>query len=407
MAFCCVFAFFYCILSFSTPLMINILIRYVKNPDKTWQQGLELLFIILGLKLIFSFITSHQTFSFSYLGVRLENVLNMSLYKKSLKFSLINSKTYNVGELVNYMQVDSQKLRDLPYFIGGVVFLPIQIGLAIFIMYEVIGISFLAGIGALIVTFVFNFLIGKYFTVFQKGLLGAKDARMKLANEILSSIKVIKVNAWEKFFLDKISELREKELSWLRKSITTSVCMIFSLYLTPQLILGATFTMYTLMDNPMTPERVFTLVSTFVVLQNSIRFLPLAIAFVLQSYVSIKRIEKFLLAEEIDDSFINKEIDVMEMAENAVVLKNGYFYWDQEEKKNDKNQDSNNSQVVENVRNFSIDLKNDPIKINQDEKNELNYSYLSKESVLSSSKFQLKNLNLKIKKGSLTAIIGE
>jgi len=341
------------------------------------------------------------------MGVRLENVVNMALYKKSLSYSLVNSKSFNVGELVNYMQVDAQKLRDLPYYFGAIMFLPLQLVIAIVIMYEVIGLSFLAGFGAIVVTFIFNLLISKYFTVYQKKLLEAKDVRMKLANEIISAIKLIKVNAWEKFYLGKISEVRENELKWQAKSLSISVLLIFSLYLTPMLILSATFTMYTLTDNPMTAENVFTLVSTFAVVQNSIRWLPMAIAFLIQTIVSIKRIQGFLLAEEIDLSYIKSEN--LAMGGNAISLKNGFFYWDQEKKKDDKKVDQKTDQKddknknVDDVRNFSIDIKD--VK-DVGEKESLGYSYLSNGSQVH-SKYALKNMNLTIKKGSLTAIIGE
>ena len=64
MAFCSFLAFFVCILMFSTPIMINILINYVKNPDKRWEDGLKLLIIILVLKLVYSFFSTHQSFYF-------------------------------------------------------------------------------------------------------------------------------------------------------------------------------------------------------------------------------------------------------------------------------------------------------------------------------------------------------
>ena len=328
----------------------------------------------------------------------------MALYQKSLKYSLVNSKIYNVGELVNYMQVDANKLRDLPLFLGGVIFLPLQIAIAIFIMYEVIGVSFIAGIGAMVLTFIFNLAISKYFTVFQKKILTAKDNRMKLANEIISAIKMIKVNAWESFFLGKISEARDIELSWLAKSLVISVLMIFSLYMTPMLILSATFAMYTLTDHVMDAENIFTLVSTFVVVQNTIRLLPLAIAFMIQALVSIKRIQGFLLAEEIKLDYIKSDVfDNEEMGNKAILLKNGYFFWDQEKKQEDANL-KNKDKIEENgIRNFSIDVKN----INdKPEANNLGYSYISTGSH-ANSKYTLKNLNLEVKKGSITSIIGE
>ena len=337
--------------------------------------------------------------------MRLENVINMVLYKKSLSFSLVNSKSFNVGELVNYMQVDAQKLKDLPQYLGGVLFLPVQLGIAVAIMYQVIGFSFLAGIGVLLITFVLNFWISKYLTNYQKKFLEAKDVRMKLANEIISGIKLIKVNAWEKFYLGRITESRENELKWLIKSLTINVISIFSLYLTPMLILSATFTMYTLTDNPMTPERVFTLVSTFVVVRYSIRLLPWTIASLIQARVSIKRIQGFLLAEEIDLSYIKSEI--MEAGENSIVMKNGFFFWDKEKKDKEKENNKNGKEIKNNeqedIKNFSIDIKD--IK-DLEEKESLGYSYVSHGTQIN-SKYTLKNLNLTIKKGSLTTIIGE
>lgn len=45
-----------------------------------------------------------------------------------------------------------------------------------------------------------------------------KDARIKLMNEILNGIKVLKLYAWESSFKDKVLEIRQKELNVLRKT---------------------------------------------------------------------------------------------------------------------------------------------------------------------------------------------
>lgn len=131
------------------------------------------------------------------LGIKMETLMNMLIYSKSLRFSLKNSKTYNIGQLVNFMQVDSQKLRDLPFYLGGVIFLPLQLTLAIVLMYEVIGISFSAGLGMIFLSIIWNLFISKFLADSQKKLMEAKDKRMKTANEFISNIRLIKVNAWE------------------------------------------------------------------------------------------------------------------------------------------------------------------------------------------------------------------
>lgn len=45
-----------------------------------------------------------------------------------------------------------------------------------------------------------------------------KDARIKLMNEILNGIKVLKLYAWEDSFKEKVLAIRQKELNVLRKT---------------------------------------------------------------------------------------------------------------------------------------------------------------------------------------------
>lgn len=45
-----------------------------------------------------------------------------------------------------------------------------------------------------------------------------KDARIKLMNEILNGMKVLKLYAWELSFKEKILHIRQKELNVLRKT---------------------------------------------------------------------------------------------------------------------------------------------------------------------------------------------
>ena len=60
------------------------------------------------------------------------NGLSLSLMNKALKFSLLNNKSYNVGELVNLLQVDSYRLVWVMWFISDACFLPIQLAFGIF-----------------------------------------------------------------------------------------------------------------------------------------------------------------------------------------------------------------------------------------------------------------------------------
>ena len=49
--------------------------------------------------------------------------------------------------------------------------------------------------------------------------MGLKDKRIKLMSEILAGMKVIKLYAWEKFFLGKVNAIRKKEINALRTQL--------------------------------------------------------------------------------------------------------------------------------------------------------------------------------------------
>lgn len=63
-----------------------------------------------------------------------------------------------------------------------------------------------------------------------------KDNRIKLMNEILNGIKVLKLYAWELAFREKILEIRQKELKVLKKSAYLAAMATFTWVCAPFLV---------------------------------------------------------------------------------------------------------------------------------------------------------------------------
>lgn len=64
----------------------------------------------------------------------------------------------------------------------------------------------------------------------------SKDSRIKLMNEMLNNIKVLKLYAWELAFKDKVTDIRERELRVLKKAAYLGAMSTFTWVCAPFLV---------------------------------------------------------------------------------------------------------------------------------------------------------------------------
>ncbi len=83
-----------------------------------------------------------------------------------------------------------------------------------------------------------------------------KDKRVKLMTEFLQGIRIIKFFSWEKYFLFRINELREKELSQIKAKKYLDAGCVYFWATTPILMSVFTFITYVLLGNKLTPAKV-------------------------------------------------------------------------------------------------------------------------------------------------------
>uniref|UniRef100_A0A4W2EDZ4 Multidrug resistance-associated protein 4-like n=1 Tax=Bos indicus x Bos taurus TaxID=30522 RepID=A0A4W2EDZ4_BOBOX len=119
-------------------------------------------------------------------------------------------------------------------------------------------------------------------------------------SEVISGIKTIKMNAWEKSFIDVISRLRRKEISKILKSSYLRGMNLASFFAVSKIMIFVTFITNDLLDNRITASQVFVVVTLFEALRfSSTLYFPMAVEKVSEAIVSIQRIKNFLLLDEI------------------------------------------------------------------------------------------------------------
>ncbi len=78
-----------------------------------------------------------------------------------MKHPVLCLKKYSVSEIINYSQVDAQRMTYMGFQLTSLIFTPIQVFIGLWLMYNFIGISFLSGIGVMVVTITFTFIFSK------------------------------------------------------------------------------------------------------------------------------------------------------------------------------------------------------------------------------------------------------
>lgn len=100
---------------------------------------------------------------------------------------------YTVGDIVNLMSVDCQRIQDAITFQFELVSFFVVTSFSLYLIWNQMGVATLGCIAVIIVISLVNMYLGKLQEKYQRSLLTLKSSRIKLLNEVLNGIKVINV----------------------------------------------------------------------------------------------------------------------------------------------------------------------------------------------------------------------
>ncbi|XP_065356726.1 multidrug resistance-associated protein 1 isoform X6 [Calliphora vicina] len=318
------------ILTFAQPQVLRLIIGFVEDSAKEGENQPEwkgifyavLLFILAAVQTIILGQYFHRMF---IVGLRIRTALINAIYRKALVISNATRKESTVGEIVNLMAVDAQRFMDLTTYLNMLWSAPLQIGLALYFLWQLLGPSVLAGLAVMIILIPVNGVIANRIKTYQIRQMKYKDERVKLMNEVLSGIKVLKLYAWEPSFEKQVLEIREKEIATLKSTAYLNASTSFLWSCAPFLVSLVTFATYVLIDenNVLDATKTFVSLSLFNILRFPLTMLPMLISNMVQTQVSVNRINKFMNSEELDPNNVQHD----PKKPNPMSIVNGSFSW--------------------------------------------------------------------------------
>ncbi|XP_028899889.2 multidrug resistance-associated protein 1 isoform X3 [Zeugodacus cucurbitae] len=319
------------VLTFAQPQVLSLIISFVEDyADEEVERQPEWKGIFYSALLFISaaaqtFILGQYFHRMFVVGLRIRTALINAIYRKALVISNATRKESTVGEIVNLMAVDAQRFMDLTTYLNMIWSAPLQIALAMYFLWLQLGPSVLAGLAVMIILIPVNGVIANRIKVYQIRQMKYKDERVKLMNEVLGGIKVLKLYAWEPSFENQVLQIRDKEIETLKATAYLNAGTSFLWSCAPFLVSLVTFGTYVLIDenNVLDATKIFVSLSLFNILRFPLIMLPMLITNMVQTQVSVKRINKFMNSEELDPNSVQhdpKEADPM-------VIRKGTFSW--------------------------------------------------------------------------------
>ncbi len=317
------------LLSFAGPVILHLIINFIEDSNQIMMVGIFLTALLFLTCFTQSLILQHYFFRMYLVGARIRTALILMIYKKSLRLSASSRKTSTIGEMTNLVAINAQLFQNLTPYLNMLWSSPLQIIICIYILWRYLGIAAFAGFATTLLFIPFNYIAANKSKKLTQKKLKNQDLRLKVMNEILAGIKVIKFYGWELPFQKTINKIRAEEMKYFSFNCYYGIITSFTWACAPFLVAAVSFATFVLIDskNTLTPGTAFVSLTVFYLIRFPLAMLPTTVSQIVQAKVSLERIRNFLLLEEVTEEDIKREKD----SESAIILKNVNLGWTQNE----------------------------------------------------------------------------
>ncbi|XP_040078943.2 multidrug resistance-associated protein 1-like [Ixodes scapularis] len=306
------------------PVLLTLIIRYVSSKQETWKGYIYGVSIFVAGKIGMTLLR-HCDFHFVLLGLQIKGILVNAVYKKTLRIASASLSKYTIGEIINLITVDADKVYQTSLLMGqGLTAFFMSITVTIW-LWHFVGPSALAVPVVTLTLIPLTAGLTRVCSGLQQGLMILKDSRLMYAGEALGNIKILKFYAWEVPFMEHIFDLRDQEVATLKKYTTLAAFMRLFWFTLPFMQSLAVFSIYMFASGLTTLdiETGFVTITLCNMLRQSLAVCPDVISNLIQTRVAFQRIGEFLDADEKDSELVGNNPG----SGVAIRIDNASFAW--------------------------------------------------------------------------------
>lgn len=321
------------------------------TPDQTdiTEQRAYVYASVVAFASAFSSLTAHNYMQrMQEIGMSARVACCSLVYRKCLRLSRKSLVETTTGKMVNLLSNDVSRFDTTVSQLMSLVLAPIYVVIVLYLMSVYAGLTACAGL-ATYVAYVplqrkynvathesslrrsyLSVFMAKKISTFRFNTAVRTDERVRLMNEIITGIKVIKMYTWEKPFAKLVALARKLEIKEIRgTSYTRGVMLSFSVFST-RLAAFASILVYVLTDHSPTAYYVFVVTSFYNGLRQVLTMqVPQGMTLLAELNISVRRIQNFLEYEEIHRAGDNQAngLEMLPRTPKMIRLKDATAKW--------------------------------------------------------------------------------
>ncbi|XP_066582136.1 LOW QUALITY PROTEIN: ATP-binding cassette sub-family C member 4-like [Prorops nasuta] len=385
------------VIRLGTPFLLGGLLRYFnKNSTEVFETAI---LYATGICIVtaINVISANQFLHHSHhIGAKVRVAVCSVLYRKALKLSTTALGETAPGKVVNLVANDVNRFELVSIVLHYMWSAPLSALIIGGVLYTKAGYAGLIGIAAVFIVVPIQSYAGKLTSKFRMQTSVKTDERVRLMDEIISGVQVIKMYAWEKPFCAMVELARKLELKGVTKSsYIRGIYMTFNIF-TTRMALFSTLIAMIMFREDLTADKVFVFSSFFNILAHSMTGMFVrGVAEIAECLVAIRRLQHFLMYEEVYSEPKQNSRNVDDKIECNQIQKDN----------------PNNGSVI--IR--SVLMKNDTNSVEEERRKSymltedswgIKMSNVTAEWEPNQSEKTLESINLEIDKGKLYAVIG-
>ncbi|KAF1772926.1 P-loop containing nucleoside triphosphate hydrolase [Phytophthora cactorum] len=243
-------------------------------------------------------------------GCNARMVVINSVFQKILRLSATARRTMNSGEVVTLAGVDSERVMEA-YTIGlWCIISPIILTAVCILIGTQMGVYVGLAVAVMSVAIMYVALMtSKHIGIYRRRISKISANRVKLTNEVLLGIRVIKFYAWEDSINETIRQIREQEVALMRRYNYLRLTNAVLMFLAPTILNMVCFLVYILLDNTLDVATAFVILALTNACKMAFSIFANASVAVSEAITSTGRLSDFLVSGEVEEAQRERNLD--------------------------------------------------------------------------------------------------